>query len=197
MAIRNFTARRGIPREFFSNNGINFIGAERELREAIDDMNQDEFVRTFTTTTTKWNFNPPSSPHMGGAWERLVRSVKTVLYNAMPSRNVTDEILSSMLIEVENIINSRPLAYVPIGDEVEEAITPNHFLLGSSNGLKPLSRCDDSGVVLRKSWLLSQQFANLFWKKWLAEYLPSLTSKWFEKSMLSLTPKPDRSNICS
>ncbi|XP_073815948.1 uncharacterized protein [Musca autumnalis] len=183
LAIRNFMARRGIPREFFSDNGTNFVGAERELREALNDVDKNAFVREFTTTTTKWNFNPPSSPHMGGAWERLVRSIKTVLYKITPSRAPSDEVLFSNLIEVENIINSRPLAYVPIGDEVEEAITPNHFLVGSSNGLKPMSMCDDSGVVLRQSWLISQQYANMFWKKWLAEYLPSLTcrSKWFER----------------
>lgn len=102
----------------------------------------------------------------------------------MPSRNPTDEVLSSMLIEVENIINSRPLAYVPVEANSEEAITPNHFLLGSSSGLKPMTSCDDSGTVLRKNWLISQQYGNIFWKKWLAEYLPSLTcrSKWHEKS---------------
>lgn len=61
LAIRNFMARRGIPREFFSDNGTNFIGAERELREALADVNQNEFIKTFTTTTTKWNFIPPAS----------------------------------------------------------------------------------------------------------------------------------------
>lgn len=123
---------------------------------------------------------------MGGACERLVRSVKTILYEIMPSRSPTDELLLSLLHEVENIINLRPLAYVPVDDDIDEAVTPNHFLVGSSSGLKPMSSCDDSGIVLKQSWRISQQYANIFWKKWLAEYLPSLTcrSKWFEK------PKP-------
>ncbi|XP_059221875.1 uncharacterized protein LOC131996320 [Stomoxys calcitrans] len=180
----NFMARRGIPQEFYSDNGTNFVGAERELRESLKDVDKNEMVRTFTTTTTKWGFNPPASPHMGGAWERLVRSVKTILYKIMPSRSPSDELLLSMLIEVENIIHSRPLAYVPLHSETDEALTPNHFLLGSSNGLKPMSECSQSGILLRKGWLISQQYANIFWKKWVAQYLPSLTcrSKWFEKS---------------
>lgn len=184
LAIRNFMARRGIPLEFYSDNGTNFVGAERELREAVTEVDKDELVKTFTSTTTKWNFNPPASPHMGGAWERLVRSIKTILYKIIPARCPSDELLLSTLIEVENIVNSRPLAYVPVDDETSEALTPNHFLVGSSSGLKPISVCSDSGILLKQNWLLSQQYANIFWKKWLAEFLPSLTcrSKWYEKS---------------
>ena len=106
MAIRNFIARRGTPREFFSDNGTNFVGAERELREAIKEVDADEFIRIFTTATTTWNFNTPSAPHMGGAWERMVRSIKSVLYKIMPSRLPNDETLRSMMAEVENIINT-------------------------------------------------------------------------------------------
>ncbi|XP_075163374.1 uncharacterized protein LOC142236009 [Haematobia irritans] len=183
LAIRNFMSRRGIPREFYSDNGTNFIGAERELREALADVNKDELVKAFTSSTCKWNFNPPGAPHMGGAWERLVRSVKTVLYNMMPSRSPSDELLRSMLIEVENVINSRPLSYVPLDDVTSEAITPNHFLLGSSSGLKPMSLCNDSGVALKHNWRVSQQYANIFWKRWISEYLPTLTcrTKWHER----------------
>lgn len=90
-------ARRGIPREFFIDNGTNFIGAERELREAMVDVDKNEFVKTFTSTTKTWNFNPPASPHMGGVWERLVRSMKTVLYKIMPTRAPSDELLLSLL----------------------------------------------------------------------------------------------------
>lgn len=183
LAIRNFIARRGTPREIFSDNGTNFVGAERELREAVKEVDTNEFVREFTTACTKWSFNPPSAPHMGGAWERMVRSIKTVFYKIMPSRSPNDETLRSMMAEVENIVNSRPLTYVPIDDETKEALTPNHLVLGSSNGMKPIAEYKDDGNVLRDSWLYSQQYAEQFWKRWVAEYLPSLTcrTKWFTK----------------
>lgn len=54
---------------------------------------------------------------MGGAWERLVRSVKTVFYNITVTRAPSDELLRGTLSEVENIINARPLTYVPIEHE--------------------------------------------------------------------------------
>lgn len=184
MAIRNFMARRGMPREFYSDNGTNFVSAEREIREAVQEVDRNELVRCFTTTTTEWKFNPPAAPHMGGAWERLVRSVKTVFYNITVTRAPSDELLRGMLSEVENIINSRPLTYVPIEHENAEALTPNHFLLGRSNGIKPLAIYDDSGFALQHNWLCAQQYAEMFWRRWVTEYLPTLTlrSKWHEKT---------------
>ena len=137
VAMRNFIARRGTPQEFFSDNGTNFVGAERELREALQTLNKERLMVAFTSTTTKWTFIPPGSPHMGGSWEWLVRSIKTILYKIMPTRNPSDELLRGMLLEVENIVNSRPLTYIPLDNESDEALTPNHFLLGSSSGISP------------------------------------------------------------
>ncbi|XP_055914028.1 uncharacterized protein LOC129947476 [Eupeodes corollae] len=181
LALRNFMARRGVPIEIFSDNGTNFHGAERELREALKEVNTEKLMETFTTTDTKWTFIPPGSPHMGGSWERLVRSVKTSLYDIVPTRNPSDELLRSMLIEVENIVNSRPLTYIPIDDESEEALTPNHFLLGSSNGSKPPAVFDSDTKLLKRNWLISQQYAERFWQRWVREYLPTITrrTKWF------------------
>lgn len=94
--------------------------------------------------------------------ERLIRSVNTVLYEILPSRSPTDELLLNLLHEGENVINSRPhVAHVPDEDDVYEAVTPNHFLVRSFNGLKTLSGCTDSGVVLKQSWCISQQYANI------------------------------------
>lgn len=183
MAIRNFMARRGTPREIFSDNGTNFVGAERELCTAVKEVDSNELVKHFTTSFTKWQFNPPYSPHMGGAWERLVRSIKSVLYKIMPTRSPNDELLRSMMSEVENTINSRPLTYIPIDNETAEALTPNHFILGSSNGMKPLAEFSEDPVILRSTWLTSQLYAQHFWTKWVKEYLPNLTcrTKWHEK----------------
>ncbi|XP_062535271.1 uncharacterized protein LOC134204461 [Armigeres subalbatus] len=76
MALRNFMCRRGTPLELFSDRGTNFIGANRELTEALQSLDQDQLMQELITTHTKWTFLPPSSPHMGGSWERLVQSVK-------------------------------------------------------------------------------------------------------------------------
>ncbi|XP_058456830.1 uncharacterized protein LOC131434192 [Malaya genurostris] len=181
LAIKNFIARRGVPREVHSDRGTNFLGTERELREALAKVDEDMIMKEFISSQLEWKFIPPASPHMGGCWERLVQSVKRNLYALKPQRLPTDEILRNMLAEIENTVNSRPLTHVPIENDDAPALTPNHFILGSSNGSKPDTLCDDSGLALRRAWCSSQVLANVFWKKWLKDYLPEITrrSKWF------------------
>ncbi|XP_058811023.1 uncharacterized protein LOC131675913 [Topomyia yanbarensis] len=76
MAIRNIFARSGVPAVIYSDRGTNFQGASKELQLALQELDDDRLMREFTTARTEWTFNPPASPHMGGAWERLVQSVK-------------------------------------------------------------------------------------------------------------------------
>ncbi|XP_062711573.1 uncharacterized protein LOC134289576 [Aedes albopictus] len=183
MALRNFMARRGVPSRIFSDRGTNFVAANKELEAALKEMNQEHVIREIVSPHTEWEFLPPASPHMGGSWERLVRSVKTNLQKMKPQRNPSDESLRNTLIEIENTVNSRPLTFVPIDDPDAPVLTPNHFLLGSSSGLKPAAPLDDSSRSLRRAWRASQAEANLFWRRWLRSYLPELTkrSKWFNK----------------
>uniref|UniRef100_A0A182NDY3 Integrase catalytic domain-containing protein n=1 Tax=Anopheles dirus TaxID=7168 RepID=A0A182NDY3_9DIPT len=91
--------------EFLSDNGTNFQGVSKLIVNAIDEDCADQM----TNARTKWTFNPPAAPHMGGVWERLVRSVKDVLKAIDDGRRLTDEILHTRILEAENIINSRPL----------------------------------------------------------------------------------------
>lgn len=172
MAIQNFIARRGTPIEIYCDNGTNFRGAETELKKALQCVDAKKLATNFTTSSTTWRFNPPVAPHMGGSWERLVKSVKKVLHQIMPNFVFKDDTLYSCLLECERVINSRPLTYVDLESTTEEALTPNHFLLGSSNGDKPLGEFSKDDSLLRKNWRKIQYFADLFWKRWVNEYLP-------------------------
>ena len=129
MAVYRFVGRRGWPCEFFSDNGTNLRGASKEVLEVVRGIG-DDCADQITNARTKWTFNPPATPHMGGVWERLVRSVKEMLTALDDGRRVTDEILQTTIVEAEGIINSRPLTYVSQQTEEAEALTPNHFLRG-------------------------------------------------------------------
>uniref|UniRef100_A0A182HYX5 Uncharacterized protein n=1 Tax=Anopheles arabiensis TaxID=7173 RepID=A0A182HYX5_ANOAR len=74
-------ARRGTPNEIVSDRGTNFVGANRELQEGLKDINMSKIVEELNLTSVKWTFNPPGAPHFGGAWERVVQSVKKTLAN--------------------------------------------------------------------------------------------------------------------
>ncbi|XP_062558096.1 uncharacterized protein LOC134222969 [Armigeres subalbatus] len=134
--IRRFVCRRGSPAEIYSDNGTNFVGADKQLKQQMQET-ESELIATFTNANTKWFFNPPGTPHMGGSWERLVRSIKTALEIAYNNnRKLNEEGLETLVIEAEGIVNSRPLTYLPLDSDESEALTPNHFLLGSSNGVR-------------------------------------------------------------
>uniref|UniRef100_A0A2M3ZA50 Putative bel-2 cq-i n=1 Tax=Anopheles braziliensis TaxID=58242 RepID=A0A2M3ZA50_9DIPT len=182
LAIRRFIARRGKPIELISDCGTNFIGASRELKDALQEVDSSRLMEE-TAPNLRWVFNPPGAPHFGGSWERLIGSVKKALREMQLPRLPTDEVLLSTLIEVEFTVNSRPLTDVPIDLDSEPPLTPNHFLLGSFNGDKPHLPFDSDAATLRTSWLTSQRMADVFWKKWVREYLPTLTrrSKWVKR----------------
>ncbi|XP_065093220.1 uncharacterized protein LOC135713930 [Ochlerotatus camptorhynchus] len=175
MGLRNFILRRGTPRKIYSDRDTNFIGASRELKEAMTAIDEEKIMKEFVSPETEWVFNPPAAPHMGGCWERLIRTVKTNLMALRVTRKPTDEVLRNLLTEVEGIVNSRPLTHVPIDSDSAPALTLNHYLLGSSDG------SNDSGAALRQNWRTSQILANQFWKRWVTDYLPEITrrTKWF------------------
>lgn len=173
MALRRMITRRGCPKQIWSDNGTNFHGADKELRQAITDASKEEASRRLI----EWRFIPPGAPFMGGAWERLVRSVKTALMTTLHERHPPEEVLQTLLAECEYTVNSRPLTHVSLHPEDPEALTPNHFLLGGPGGITAPTTTSDRDLDLRTSWRTSQRMADVFWARWLREYLPELRNR--------------------
>ena len=94
MALRRMMVRRGKLRNIYSDNGTNFVRAERELKECLDGMDQAKISDTLSQDRIQWFFNPPSAPHFGGVWERLVKSAKKALKITLNGQLVNDETLS-------------------------------------------------------------------------------------------------------
>jgi len=91
-ALQRFICRRGQPKEFRSDNGTNFVGAEKELNGFLQQK------------SIEWRFNSPTASHMGGVWERQIRSIRRVLSVLMKEQSVDDENLSTLFCLVESII---------------------------------------------------------------------------------------------
>jgi len=186
LAINRMSARRGAPVSMYSDNGTNLRGAEKELRESVKEMTRTDskLSTTITARGISWKFNPPAAPHMGGSWERLVRSVKTSLRATLREQAPKEEVLLTLLIEAESVVNSRPLTHVSIDPKDPESLTPNHFLIGTSSANQQLGTFNDDDLCLRKNWRKAQRLTDQFWKRWMKEFLPSLTkrNKWYKKS---------------
>ncbi|XP_055604772.1 uncharacterized protein LOC129753006 [Uranotaenia lowii] len=181
MSIRRFIGRRGPPAEIHSDNGTNFYGASRVLQEQMKAVH-DDLATTFTTSTTEWVFIPPGTSHMGGSWERMVRYIKTSMEAANGKRSLDDEALLTLTIDAEYMVNSRPLTYMPLESNESEALTPNHFLHCSSKGIKsPTAQPTNVMEALRTTLGQVNQQLDIFWHRWILEYLLTLTSrtKWF------------------
>ena len=180
MALRRFTARRGTPAELYSDQGTNFRGAEKELATAFADMQPDLKDILARNHRIEFHFNPPASPHFGGAWEREIRSVKSTLRATIGAQTVTEEVLRTVLIEVEGILNSKPLGYVSSDISDLDPITPNHLLMGRPSSSLPPVVYPQSELLSRKRWRQSQILTDHFWSRFVRYYLPSLQprQKW-------------------
>lgn len=174
--------RRGRPLHFWTDNGTNLKAAEKELRLALEAIKQDDLITETQSLEpgdyrTEWTFNPPTGAHHGGAWERLVRTVKQSLYFALKATAPKEETFRATVIEIENTVNSRPLNYTSSTEVLLPAITPNSLLQNTQRAtIHPPIHILDS----RKQWAVSQELAHKFWTRWLKEYLPTISvrPKW-------------------
>ena len=86
-------------------------------------MDQAGISDTLSQDRIQQFFNPPSAPHFGGVWERLVKSPKKALKITLNGQLVYDETLLTLMAEIESLLNSRPLTHVSVDPQDLEAIT--------------------------------------------------------------------------
>lgn len=176
MAFRRFVSRRGKPSELLSDCGTNFKGGERELREAFTEM-CPTLQEHLAKQQMKFSFNPPGAPHFGGVWEREIRSIKSALRVSLGSKSFTEEVLRTVMIEIEGILNSKPLGYVSSDIADLDPVTPNRLLMGQPDASLPQVIYPDSDLLTRRHWRHSQVIAEQFWNHFVKDYLPSLQSR--------------------
>ena len=178
--LKRFSARRGLPAKFISDNGKTFKAAAKYLKTIFRDEKVQEYL---TSLKTDWIFNVERAPWWGGAFERMVKSTKRCLRKLIGKAQFSYDELVTALAEIEFVINSRPLTYVS-ADDVEEPLTPSHLLVGRRILDLPdhLSHLDnladedfslDSSHLTRRMKHLSNTL-NHFWNRWRSEYLNEL-----------------------
>ena len=163
MALLRFMGRRGKPSEIYSDKGSNFVGAISELRKYVRQWDQQRISNELSAKQIQWHFNPPSSSHRGGVWERMIRSVRRLLLLITREQTLNDETLGTYLVEIERILNDRPLTPIVQDANDKLALTPNSLLL--------LRECDsivdESSIRVNydKRWKQVNYLANVFWKR--------------------------------
>ena len=190
LAVRRFVDRRGEVASIRSDNGTNFVGAENELKQCLDEIDHEkvrEFLLTRNCDWLVWKKNPPEASHMGGVWERQIRSIRSIFTALMKNHPamLTDESFRTLMTETEAIINSRPLTVDPACDPNDlQPISPMRILtLKSDVVFPPPGNFQRNDLYCRRQWRRVQYLADQFWSRWRTEYLASLQArqKWTRK----------------
>ena len=184
MGVEMFIARRSTPTSIMSDNGTNFVGAQKELLACVESWNKLA-PAVFVQKGIQWKINPPSAPHHGCSWERLVRSVKRVLYDILGNRRVTEEVLRNTLSLVEQSLNARPITAISTNPLDLEAL--NHFILGQHAASFPSLSFEENSDH-KKRFAKAQSYANAIWTRCKREYVQSLIrrAKWHNQSDVKL-----------
>ena len=183
LALRRFVARRGAVRTMRSDNGGNFEGADNETKRAYKEMDHQkikDFLAENNCDWMEWERNPPTASHMGGVWERQIRSVREILQSLLKSNAhiLNDESLHTLLLEAEAIVNSRPLTTENLNDPDSMPLTPSRLLtMKSKLILPPPGVFQKEDIYSRKRWRRVQHIANEFWQRWRKEFLSSLQQR--------------------
>lgn len=135
---------------------------------------------------TTWLFNPPSAPHFGGLWESGVKSVKTHLVKTIGNKTLTFEELTTVLVQIEGILNSRPMCAMSTNVNTYTALTPAHFIIGETLVAPPEQIFETSDKAPIDRWLHLQTVRQKFWTSYVNDYLNRLQRrpKWLKSGTI-------------
>ena len=127
-----------------------------------------------------WHFLPPGAPHFGGLWEAAVKSFKHHLLRRVGDILLTYEQLETCIIEIEAILNSRPISPMSTDPNYLRPLTPGHILIRGLLTSFPQIDFSDTASNRLSAWKHAQKMRQHFWKRWHKEYLNQLIvrSKW-------------------
>lgn len=185
-SFTRFHGRRGLPSDMYSDNSKTFIGANNELNEDLRIIKEElepNLADVILKNNVQWHFIPPHAPHWGGIWEAGVKSMKHHVRRVIGESIHTFEEITTMLVEIEAVLNSRPLCPVTNDPNDLSILTPGHFLIGDALLSPPrpsLLEIHPNRLGIYKQ--ISQRVEH-FAKRWKKEYLSTLQHrrKWMRQ----------------
>ncbi|KYN22468.1 hypothetical protein ALC57_05137 [Trachymyrmex cornetzi] len=178
--------KKGLPAHIYSDNGTNFVGANNELKELCALFNsqthRDVVDRFAGEQRIIWHFIPPRAPHFGGIWEAMVKLFKHHLKRVVGDSLFTFEELNTFIIEVEGILNSRPITSLSSDPSDMLVLIPAHYMIGKPLIAPPESDVTSVPVNRISTWQHITRVRQHFWTRWSLEYLNELQirNKWIK-----------------
>ena len=116
----------------------------------------------------------PMASHIGGVWERQIRTSRGILNTLVKTqgKSLDDESLNTLLVKVEAIVNSRPMTTETISDVKSDIpLSPVNLLTMKLKVILPPPGCFSSAdIYSRKCWKRVQHIANELWSRWCKEF---------------------------
>lgn len=172
--LQRFAERRETPASITSDNAKTFKRANKDLAQLFKARKPQDFAANRGIT---WNFFLEKAPWWGGYYERMIQLVKRRLRKILGKAQLTYEELLTVLIEVEGVVNSRPLTYV-YPEVTEKPLTPSHLVIGRRLNTLPdrteLSDDEDCASKLQRKARHLSKLTEHFQKRWTKEYLIEL-----------------------
>ena len=163
-AFKRFASIRGYPGTVYSDRGTQLVSADKELKNLL---NVNEVLQFGAKQGMNWSFTKSSdAPWQNGCSEALIKSVKRALFIMIGDSVLTYGELQTVLFEIANLLNERPIGMKPGSDiELGDYLCPNDLILGRSNVKGPAVQVDDSATVARRLEFINK-IIDGFWKKW-------------------------------
>lgn len=188
--LKRFISRRNRPSEIHCDNASTFKGASNVLNDLYklqSNTNHQSKVQGYAAEMgIQFKFIPSYSPVFGGLWEAGIKSTKYHIKRVVGDTITTYEELNTILIQIEGILNSRPLAALSTSDTTDYSyLTPGHFLTGKSLSTFPEPDLSDVPINRLSFWKKCTKMVQSFWKQWHKQYLVLLQNrpKWFKETL--------------
>ncbi|XP_049309145.1 uncharacterized protein LOC125777748 [Bactrocera dorsalis] len=189
-ALKRMSGLRKMPCDIFCDNATNFVGASNQLKDLKQFLFKtetlNEIYKHCSSDFINFHFIPPRAPHFGGLWEAAVKSAKGLLNRTLANTKLTFKELNTVAVEVEDILNSRPLSSMSSDPNDFGALTPGHFLVGDSLRGLPERSLELKTVSHLDRYNTITAIKQSFWRRWSVDYINELRArvKW-------TTPSPD------
>lgn len=170
-SFRRFVGRRGVPKIVVADNAPQFKVVEGIFQCCWRRFASAEITsRYYAEHEIQWKFIPAESPWMGGAYERMIGTVKSSFERVYGNKVMSIEQFELAMIEVEAIVNCRPITYVE--KEADASIvTPNDFLQVRYPAMPIDFKKAPTTQQLTSTWLAAEQALEEFWRIWSEQYL--------------------------
>lgn len=182
---RFINLRAGAVRHMYSDNGRNFVGADRALHEAAQEWLDAPVMAFLQNRSVEWHYNPPYAPHHGGLWEAAVKSTKHHLKRVCQKQLYTYEDMATLLTKISACLNSRPLTPMSTDPTDLTTLTPGHFLTGQPILAPYEPLLADVPLNRLSSWQKLQKIQQEFWERWSQEYISEqqCRNKWTDPTL--------------